>query len=469
VVFQGVSAMMATEFTFGMPMMRATLSIQPALNAPALGVAIASMLVALVVFGLEPAVQLARTIDIRSALAAGASGIRPRVGRQRMVIRWQVAIAAGFFIVATMFVRGTIELSRHDTGVEMDRIAVAAFNFQNGSWSEMRIRRTVERVMEEVAKDPSVAMVSASTGLPFGVMPSMHVAIAPPEDVASLARRQMAALAVTPALFPTLGIPIVRGRAFDDRDAPGAPRVVVLSELTARQIFGSVEAVGRQLVVRRNGHDVTADVIGVARDTDVHVAYTNRKPLVYLPLAQHFDPSIALVARAARQTDGAVAALRDAIGRVDPDLATDVIGTGRAAMAGPSELLRSAGRAALYLGGLTLLLSMVGLFGVQSQLVSHRTREIGVRMSFGATAAQIKRMVLRDGCRPVIEGLVLGLWGGLAGRLIVRSYMDLDVKVFDPWMLAMTPIPLVIAAFCASYVPAARAARVDPTVALRAE
>ena len=149
VMFQVLAAMMTNEYTFGIAAMRATLSIRPVLNAPALGVALVATLLAIGVFGLEPAVQLARTVDIRSALAAGASGIRPRLRRQRMVIRWQVAVAAGFFIVATMFIRGTIQLARHDTGVDIDRLAVAALNFQNGSWDEGRIRRTIDRVMAE--------------------------------------------------------------------------------------------------------------------------------------------------------------------------------------------------------------------------------------------------------------------------------------------------------------------------------
>jgi ABC-type antimicrobial peptide transport system permease subunit len=113
---------------------------------------------------------------------------------------------------------------------------------------------------------------------------------------------------------------------------------------------------------------------------------------------------------------------------------------------------------------------MVGLFGVQSHVVAHRTREIGVRMAVGASAWQIKLMVLKDGYRPVFEGLVLGLWGGIAGRIILRSYMELeDATIVDPWMLVLTPIPLIAAAFWACYLPAARAASVDPTVALRGE
>jgi predicted permease len=467
--FQGLAALMTAEYSFGIGPVRASLSIRPTLDAPALAVAVAATLLALAVFGLEPAVQLARTVDIRSALARNSSGIRPRLKRQRMVIRWQVAVASGFFILATMFIKGTVQMARHDPGVELNRIAVAAFNFENGAWDEGRIRRTLERVMEDAQRDPSVGSVSASTGLPFGVPPAMQLAIGAAGDTRALTRPPIPALAVTPSIFRTLGIPIVRGRAFTDDDRAGTAPVVVLSELTANRIFGGANAVGQAVALRVGSSDLIAEVVGIARDTDVRFVYADRRPLAYLPLSQHFSPAVTLTARATGDPANTVAALREAIRRTDPDLAVDTIGTGRATLAGPFLLLRSAGNATLYLGGFTLLLSMVGLFGVQSDLVAHRTREIGVRLSFGATANQIKMMVIKDGYRPVLEGLVLGLWGGLAARVVVRSYMQIDVSVLDPWMLLLTPIPLVLAALCASYLPAAQAARVDPAIALRAE
>jgi putative ABC transport system permease protein len=312
-------------------------------------------------------------------------------------------------------------------------------------------------------------VVAASTGLPFGIPPSLRVTIAARDDPSALSRRPLDALAVTPAIFRTLGIPIVLGRGFTDRDAQASTPVVILSELTARQMFGARDAVGQSLAIRRGGDDTWAEVVGVARDTDVFLVYSTRRPLLYVPLAQHFDSTITVTARATGDPARAAAALGEALRRADPDLAVDAIGTGRRTLAGPFELLRSAGMATLYLGGMTLLLSMVGLFGVQSHVVSHRTREIGVRMSVGATAAEIKLMVMKDGYRPVVEGLILGLWGGFAARLVLRSYLDIDVNVVDPWIFFVTPIPLVLAAFCACYLPAARASRVDPTVALRAE
>jgi len=470
-MFQAVSAFMTTDFVLGLPFGgTATISIRPAVNAQAVTIAVVGLLLALGVFGLEPAVQLARALDIRSALAAGATGIRPRVARQRMVIRWQVAIAAGFFIVATMFIRATISQSRHDPGIDMDRIAVAVLNFDNGVWNEGRIRRAIDRVIEAGRNGPGIETVAASTGLPFGV-PSMEVHAAIAEDIESIERHAMAAVAGTPSLFSTLGVDIVRGRGFNDGDGPASEPAIIVSELAARQLFGPSEAIGRRIVVRRTtAGDTTAVVVGVARDTDVRRIYSDRRALIYLPLAQQFANGITITARSTGSGSRAVAALREAIRKADPDLAVTALGAGSSLLAGPFVILSSLGRGALYLGGLTLLLSMAGLFGVQSHVVAHRTREIGVRMSVGATARQIKLMVLKDGYRPVFEGLLLGLWGGVAGRILVRSYMELeDVTIVDPWMLFLTPIPLIAAAFCACYLPASRAAGVDPTVALRCE
>jgi putative ABC transport system permease protein len=468
--FQALAAFMTTDFVMRLPFGgTAILSIRPSINAPALTVAVIGLVLALGVFGLEPAVQLARTLDLRNALAVGAAGIRPRVRRQRMVIRWQVAIAAGFFIVATMFIRDTLSQSRHDPGIDMDRVAVAVLNFDNGVWDEARIRRAVDRIIEHGGRSASIEQLAASTGLPFGA-PAMQVNVSTEADPTMLSRDPITAVAATSSLFTTLGIDIVRGRRFDDRDGPASEPAIILSEMAAAQLFSGADPIGRAVTLRRPHGDRQAVVVGVAGDTDVRWINRARRPLVYLPLEQHFGDGLTITARSTSSGARAVPALRDAIRNADPDLAVTAIGAGSSVLAGPFVLFSALGRAALYLGGLSLLLSMVGLFGVQSHVVAHRTREIGVRMSVGATAWQIKLMVLKDGYRPVFEGLLLGLWGGVAGRVVLRSYLELeDVTIVDPWMLFLTPIPLIAAAFCACYLPASRAAGVDPTVALRCE
>ena len=472
--FQLLSVLMDVEFSLPLPFGgRTTLAFHPVLNAQALAIAVSSLLVALVVFGLEPAIQLSRTIDVRGALAAGSSGgPPPRRRRQRILLRWQVAIAAGFFIIATMFVKYSIAEARHDSGIDMDRIAVAVLDFDTPEWNEPRARRMADRVLDELRTHPSIDTASLAGGLPFGVPSTLRLSLSPMEQAGArqIDPLTMTAIAGAPALFRTLGIEVLRGRGFDDRDGPGAARVVVLSEFTARQIFGTADGVGRQVAVAQAQRGVAAaTVIGVAANTDVGRIFGDPRPLVYVPLSQYYQPQVTVVARASGSVATAVSAVREAVRRADPDVAVDTIGTGRSVLAGPFQMLRGLGLTAIALGAITLLLAMAGLYGIQSHIIANRTREIGVRMSFGATSAQIKRMVLLDGYRPVLDGLVFGLLIGLIGRAYARAYLELDVAIVDPWILVVTPIPLIGAAFFACYLPARRAAAVDPNVALRCE
>src|SRR5919205_529685 len=399
VMFERLRVVMDTEFSLAMPFGgRTTLSFHPALNVPALTIAVSSLLIALVVFGLEPAIQLTRTLDVRGALAGGSAAGPQRGRRQRLLLRWQIAIAAGFFIIATMFVKFSIAEARHDSGIDLDRLGVAVLNFDAPDWNEPRARRIFDRVLDELRRHPSVEAASLSTGLPFGVPSTLRLSISPLEQTgaARMDAQVVTTIAGAPSMFRTLGVEILRGRGFDDRDGAAAPLVVVLSEFTARQMFGTADVVGR-------------------------------------------------------------------------DVAVDTIGTGRSVLAGPFQVLRGLGMTAIGLGAITLLLAMAGLYGIQSHIIANRTREIGVRMSLGATAAEIKRMVLVDGYRPVLDGLIFGLAIGLVGRAIARAYLELDVAIVDPWMLVVTPIPLICAAFFACYLPARSAAAVDPNVALRSE
>ena len=470
-MFIVISAWMTQDFSVPLPAAvgRFTLSIRPEINTDAVVVSVVALFLSLAVFSLEPAVQLTRSLDIRTVLAIG-TGVRPRVGRQRLIIRWQVAVATGFFIVATMFIRYTVEQAQHDSGVDTDRIAIATLDFQGQSWTESRTRQTIERVLQEAGKEPSIAAVTASTGLPFGIAPVLQVSMSRPGSDVTEATSPSAVLgiAATPPVFRVLGIPILQGRGFNDGDGPAAPRVAVISELAARQVFQATNPIDQPLTIMVAGVRSTVRVIGISRDTDVATLNSRRRPLIFLPLAQHFDSRITVTARASADAQSGVEALREAVRRTDPDLRVELAGDGRL-LSGIAEVANSAGRGVIYLGVFTLVLSMAGLFGVQSHVVAYRTREFGVRMSLGASARQIKGLVLRDGTRPVVDGLILGLWGGLAARLLIRSYTDIEVTVLDPWMLALAPVPIVLAALFACYWPAARAARVDPTTALRYE
>jgi predicted permease len=460
VVFQTLCVLLDTDVSLALPMGgRWTISLRPSVSGPALAVAAASLLASLAVFGLEPALQLTRSPDIRDGLAAGATALgNPRRRRQRTLLRWQVAVSAGFFVVATMFLKYTIAEARHESGVQLDGLAVAVIDFRAQQWDARRARRALDRVQEELRRDTGVSSLSVSTSMPFGVAGRMPVVLAGEHPVTGIA--------ASPGIFTTLGVPILRGRGFDARDVAESPPILVMSSFTARRVFGEADPVGQPVTIDARGRRIVATVVGVARDTDVGRISGEPRPLVYLPLAQHDERAVVTLAARSGDATAAARALREALRRVDADLAVDTVGSARSILTGPHVFFRAAGTAALGLGTATLLLAMVGLFGIQSHAVGQRTREIGVRMSLGATAQQIRWMVVVDGYRPVLDGLLLGLVAGIAGRVVVRGYLDADVNVVDAWML-LVALPLIVAAAAACYLPARRAASVEPNVALR--
>ncbi|MEO6214080.1 MAG: ABC transporter permease, partial [Vicinamibacterales bacterium] len=473
IVLQTLTRWMTTDFAMDQ---RWTLSIEPVVNLEALLVAGVAVVLSLLVFGLEPALALTRSRDVRAELGNGTATVGlPRAQRQRTLLRWQVAISAGFFIIATMCVRYTIEEIRHDSGIDIDGLGIAAVNFHSQGWPEARVRLELDRVMDEARRQPGIESVAVSTGLPFGTSGNPQAALGTVDKPISSGSSAYSArvIAGTPSIFKTLGIPVLQGRGFDDRDQSASMAVVVINETAARGMFGTTNAIGRELIIKANAlsgdqpvRNVT--VIGVAKDTDGGRYLSQRRyPQIYMPLAQLYHPFLTITARSAVDSATAVGELQRAIRNANADIAIEYAGTARTVLTGPFVFLRAAGTLAVSLGALTLLLAMVGLFGIQSHTVAYRTREIGVRMAFGATAAQINRMVLKDGYIPVAQGLAIGVFIGFTGRAIIRSYMDADISIVDPWMFLIVPVPLVLAAFCACYWPARRASRVDPQVALR--
>ncbi|HEY0872808.1 MAG TPA: ABC transporter permease [Vicinamibacterales bacterium] len=456
----------------------AIVSIRPELSLDLAAVAAAALLVALLVFGLEPALSLTRKADVRQELASAAGSVGvPKVTRQRALLRWQVAVSSGFFIIAALTVRYLVTEARHDSGVDLDRIAVAEASFRPQQWEQRRVRTTVDRIMAAVAREPGVESVAVGSGLPFGTTITPVARLSHAFDSgAGTEPLRTTAISVSQDFFRTMGIALTRGRPFDNRDQTGAQPVIVLSESTARQLFGTIEVVGRELSVQmdpasrgygENPPPKLATIAGVAEDTDTtHFLIGSTSPTIYLPFAQEYASTLAFVARADRPSV-ALGALRTAARIAAPEVGFERSGTGYTLLAGPHVFLRTLGMVAVVLGIVTLLLAMVGLFGVQSHVMSSRTREIGVRMSLGATSGQIRRLMLKDGYRPVLQGLAMGLFIGIVGRALIQSQTPVPIGIVDRWMLLLVPVPLLLAAFFACWLPAYRASRVDPNVALR--
>jgi predicted permease len=445
--------------------------LDPRLNVPVLGAAAFLLLGSLLVFGLGPALRLTRGAT-RGGLEAGAAlGLPPGRGPWPLV-RWQVAIAVGFLLVSSVTARLVWDAARHDSGIDLDRLAVATVSFdRDRGQDEEAARRTIDLVLAAARQQPGVAAVAAATGLPFGQTRTPLVRLTPAESPFVDGARYPSALALmsTPDIFETVGVPILRGRPFDRRDVAGTRPVVVMSEFAAREVFGTADVVGRDLAIRQvGGRALTsrAEVVGVSQDTDVGSLMHRTTGLIFQPLAQSYWPGVAFYARTQGDVDSAAARLTTAIRQADPDLGLSSHGAARRLMAPGFVLLGIAATLTTALGLLALVLSLVGLHGVLSQSVAARTREMGLRVALGATARQVGSMALSQGLRPVAGGLMLGLLFSTLIRAGVTTLME-PVPIVDWFALAVVPIPILLAAAVACYLPARRAARVDPNVALR--
>jgi len=265
----------------------------------------------------------------------------------------------------------------------------------------------------------------------------------------------------------------VKGRPFDSRDTGGAPHVIVLSEQTARQVFGSTDIVGRPVVLKAGqnmtnaGAVTTLTVVGIASDTDTQRRYSRDAGAVYVPLAQHYEPSLAIVGRTSGNPAEILGQLRTLARRADPDLVVDRPATAALMITGPYVLIGIVSRAAGGLALLALVLAMAGLFGVLSHLVARRTREMGLRMALGADPDRIRRLVIGDGLRPVLAGVGIGWAVGLLVRFLLRAAYANPLSMTDLLAFLIAPVPIVAAALVACYWPARRASAVDPNVALR--
>jgi predicted permease len=451
-----------------------SVDLAPRFDARVVAAALAATFLALVVFGLGPALQLTR-VDLRAVLGgASTNGTGLRWRGRRLLIASQVAVSVALVAIASLGLRQMIQAARQDTGLELDRLALVRFDFAAQGWNEDRARRALERLAGEARRQPGIESLSLSSGLPLGGGTRRTVLTTLDSPFGPWGRGQLATLVVaTPSVFRTLGIPLVSGRAFDERDTAASTPVVVLSELAALRLFDSKDVVGRQVLrqktVAGEAEAVveTVIVVGVAADTDSRQAGQRQEGIAYVPFAQQYSPSMTIVARTARNAGGAVTALKNVVSRLEPQLAVLEAGTGLA-MAGVESLaIEILVSLAGTLGLVALTLAMVGLYGVLSFVVSARTYELGVRAALGARASQIMRLVMADGILPVVVGVVAGLAVEDLTEMVVRAELGSQLPTLDPLLLVLVPLPFLMAACVACYLPARRAARMDPNAVLR--
>ena len=437
-----------------------------AADARVLAFAAGVSLATAVAFGIAPALRAVRAG--RNAAASGtnqqrAIGRITRSMRTRVVA--QLALAVVVVFAAALLGRTLINFMRIDPGFSIDRLVSVSFDPIDSGYAAGEMPGLARRLIEAVGSVPGVVAASVSRcGLIAGCSSSGGYLIEGVDDPVTLYQNW-----VTPGYFATVGIPLVAGREFDDRDRQNGQQVAIINESIARRWFPAVSAIGRRLGSSRP--DV--EIVGVVRDARTQSLHDAPVPMAYFPVTQptgliRQGALTNLDVRMSGGTGVSLGAVRDAIRRAEPRLLIGDLVPKATHLRRELSRERIVAYLSLSFGALALLLASLGLYGVLSYGVAQRTQEIGVRMALGARRGEVMRLVIGESVRMTAAGLALGL----AGAIVCSRHLSgmlLGVAPLDPAAFAVVVLALAAVTTLASYIPAYRATTVDPLVALRSE
>jgi putative ABC transport system permease protein len=450
---------------------------QTSLDGTVLAFAFGLSLASSVAFGLAPALRAARG-SISGTLREGGRGSAGPVRDwlRPALISSEVALAVLLLVGAGLLIRSAIEMQRLHLGFDPVGVVTARVSLPVVAYKEPElVAATFARLAEEVAQAPGVQAAALSSQIPIGLGGGSNGLVA--EGKAAVVENfvQSDLHIVTPDYFRTLGIRIQRGRGFTAADRRGVQKVMVVSETAAAALFPGQDPIGRRVGCCEMGPDQQGDykmVIGVAEDVHARGPGGPVRPEFYLPLAQAppdawdwTQRTMFIAVRARGGTDAISPALRHSVAAIDPDVPLYGVKTLEQQMGERSATERFNTLLLALLGATGLLLAVVGIYSVVSFFVTQRTAEIGVRMALGATPRAVTRLVMRQATVPVATGVAIGLAASaVATRLLTASLVG--VQRTDPLTLASVVAVLAAAALLASFVPARRAAKVDPVRAL---
>jgi len=420
-----------------------------------------------VLFGLAPALQASRP-DLITALKDNAATLghgRRKISLRHALVVTQVALSTIALISAGLFVRSLRESYKADPGFDPHHVLLASFDPFLSGYDENRGREFYRRLVERVATVPGIQSVSLARRLPLTLSGIAFSSVSvdgytPRKDEDMRLNYETTG----PRYFQTMRIPLVSGRDFDERDHEGAPGVVIINETMARRYWPGNDALGRRIKLAKDW----LEIVGIAKDVKNRNLSEASQPFLYLPLLQDYRSNMILVARTAgdpkkmfHTVQAQAAALDQEMPIFDAKTFEDHIGVSL-------FLQRMAATLLTIFGLLALSLSAVGLYGVMSYTVSQRTRELGIRISVGARRSDVLRLILG-------QGLVLsaiGTTSGLVVALIVTrlaAHLLYGISAADPATFISVSLVLLGVALLAGYLPAHRATKVDPLVALRTE
>ncbi len=466
----GLAALLVRAIVSFQPPIAVPLALDLHLDGRVLAFTAALALGTGLLFGLAPALKATRPDLVRGlrdeehTVALGDH----RFGLRNVLVVLQVAGSVVLLIGAGLFVRSLGHAQQIDPGFERDRAAILTVNLGLGRMDSTRARQLLHDFADRIAATPGVRQVALTDRVPLGfTVRTREITIPGVEPPAGHDALEVDYGVVGPGYFRTLGIPLVRGRGFEPADDQSSATVVVVSEAMARAYWGTVDVIGRRL--RLDGATGPAlEIVGVARDTKVRTLGEQPRPYLYGAFEQQYDDLVAVVAATDGDPTPVVDRMRREFRAAYPDVPIFDAQTMAEHLGLMLFLPRMAAGLLSIFGLLAVGLAAVGLYGVVAFAVARRTREIGVRIALGAASGQVMRLVLGRSMALVGVGLGVGLVLALvAARLLAGALYGLSPS--DPIAIGGTIGFLALVAVLASYLPARRAARVDPLVAIKGE
>jgi putative ABC transport system permease protein len=423
--------------------------------------------------GLVPAL-IASRVELVDGLRAGGRGMTGAASARgrRMLVATQVALAVTVAAAAGLLARSLQRLQTVDMGLASDRLVLAELDLPRDDYSDQpRRRQFFDAVLERVRTTPGIDAATPLNAGPFAGATGWDLPRFTGEGQSADQVRANPSLnfeAVHPAYFSTMGVAILRGRAFTAADRDGAPRVAIVSDAMAAGTWPGEDPIGKRLKYGGiDSRDEWLTVVGVAATTRYRELATPR-PTLYVPAEQLMITFGGLAVRTGTDAAFVAGLVRDVVHAVDPAVRVRRVAPFSDYVRVPLAWPRFN---ALLLGVFAvsaLLLSAVGLYGVMAASVRQRQGEIGVRIALGATAGQVGRLVLQEGLRLAVTGAVLGLALALAVTRVLRGLL-FEIEPLDPVSLGVAALALLAVAAVATWLPARRATRVDPIEVLRAQ
>jgi putative ABC transport system permease protein len=404
--------------------------------------------------------------------ARGSSGTHART--RRAIVVAEVALSMVLMCGALLLFRSLLKLQEVDTGVQMENVLTMSTDLPVSAYpTPERASMFYHAVAHRLQSVPGVLQMGLATQLPLQWIINGEGVLAPGVETQVRVRFKR----VDPGYFRALGIPVLSGRGIQEQDREGTPRIIVINQALAKRLaeiagindpIGNVVRVSTPLYREKTPFLPSCEIVGVIRNERVSSPGDPDPPVVYAAFAQAPSPSVKIVVRTTVAPANVMPAIREAVREIDPSLPLADIATMEQVR---DRTLTGASRPAWLIGAfaaIAVLLTAVGLYGVFAQAVTQRRREIGIRMALGAASSEVLRQVLWNALGLVVVGLGLGLIGAFALTRVMKNLL-FEVSPLDPVALTVACISMAVIGMFAGFIPASRAARVDPVVTLRDE